>query len=41
MVCIYSGTLHGFLSSVVTVPGDTVTFMDGSVRILVEQAFES
>lgn len=49
MVCIFSGTFHGFLSNVVTVPGDIVTFMDGSVlnmlvgyaRILDEQAFKT
>ena len=49
MVCIFSGTYHGFPSNAVTVPGDTFTFMDGSVlnmligyvRILNEQAFKS
>lgn len=49
MVCIFSGTFHGFLSDAVTVPGDTVTSMDGFVlsmlvgyaHILDEQAFKT
>jgi hypothetical protein len=49
VVCNFLGTFHGFLSNAVTVPGETVTFTDGSMLnmligymcIINEQAFKS